>query len=224
MKTRLAMGLLAALVLGGQARSAVTLWAGLPADLEFAVVADAGAGPTAVVSTLEPGYNGAWYFGISPYFGLGQTFEVAADGILQSLQLRIGGLNATPASGHFKISVLEFNAGDPMASLPLVSLLGNAADFDQYPLSGTPATAFDFSAGGVALRTGRTYAWTIEPEWDYAGGPLVVHSANPAYGGGQAFALDGLLDPPPAPEPGSSPLLLISAGLLLRRARQKVPG
>jgi hypothetical protein len=203
----------------GEGNGAITLWASRAADVEFAVVADGGSGPTEVVSTLETGYDGSWYFGISPYFGLGQTFVVPSAGTLSFLRLRIGGLSAVPASGHFKLSVFEFHAGDPMASIPLASMLGNAADFALYPLSGTPVTPFDFRAADVGLETGKTYAWTIEPEWDYAGGPLVLQSAKTDYPGGRLFALDGVLDPPPAPEPGTPLLLLAAAGWVLRRGR-----
>lgn len=156
-------------------------------------------------SVFQAGYNGAYTFGGTPNDGFGQTFTVASDRPLASIQLRIGLFNQ-PGQGQFALSVLEF---DPLTQTPgalLGTVIANATNFN-YDILSVPVSSFDFSSLGIELQASKTYAWTLNSASADWIGPLTIQSCLASfYPDGVAYSLI------PVPEP-AAPALAILAGI-----------
>ena len=75
-------------------------WQRLNAGIaEWGITSLVGGVNTQSPSALESGYNGAYGFGVSPYWGFAQSFTVPSDRTLTSIQLRLGGGGNPPGQG-----------------------------------------------------------------------------------------------------------------------------
>jgi len=183
------------------------VWQTIADEVEFGVTATVGGVTEQTPSAFESGYNGAWVFASPIYYGMGQTFTVPSSRALQSIELRVGGVNNQPASGQFEVAVYLF---DPLSNAPrrkLASVLADAQSFDQIDLTKVPVTSFDFSSFNILLDPAETYALSATPTSTYAGGALTLQAAQDIYPHGNPYSLSLV------PEPGA--VALFGCGLLL---------
>jgi hypothetical protein len=181
---------------------------------EFGINSLVGDAITQSPSVFEPGYNGAFGFGAWPdaWWGFAQSFAVPSDGLLVSIELRLG--RGQPAQGQFALSVVAFDQQTDTPGTLLGSILAEAADFD-YELTHVPISSFDFSALNISLQATHTYAWILNPASTSWTGSLTVQSAVAStYPDGFAYSLY------PVPEP-ATPFLLISGGALVMVNRRR---
>ena len=184
-------------------------------DLEFSVTSAAGGVTLTEPSTIAGGYDGAYVFAAPPwYWGIGQTFNVPSTRLLQSIQLRVGGMNNIPASGQFEIAIYQFDTAHGTSTTKLAGVLANAADYWGYDLVSVPVSSFDFSKFGLVLNANQTYGLAICPTANYSGGSLTLQCGLNVYPDGNSFLLY-------VPEPGAASLFAV--GLLGAALRGKHP-
>lgn len=167
----------------------VIYWQSLPNEVEFGVTASIGGSLVQSPSAFEPGYDGAWLFGNSMFYGMGQTFIVSSTRTLQSIELRVGGMNAQPTYGQFEVAIYEFDPISASPTLKLGAVLANAQDYYNIDLVNAPVSSFDFSSFDISLQSGKTYALAVTPTDTFTGGLLSLQAALDIYPGGTAYSL-----------------------------------
>jgi hypothetical protein len=170
-------------------------WQALAGEVQFGVTTSVGGSPMQSPSEFETGYHGAWVFGNSIYYGIGETFSVPSSGTLKSIELRLGGVNGQPTSGQFEVAIYNFNSSSPSLSPILGSVFGDAHDYYGIDLTQVPVSSFDFASLNISLQAGKTFGLAVTPTSTYSGGPLSLQAAVDIYPGGSPFLLSVVPEP-----------------------------
>lgn len=178
-------------------------WLRQQSDVEFSLVTDVAGSITETPSTLQTGYDGAWWFGGPEIMGVAQTFNVPSQRALKSLSLRFWNNIDGPTAGEFKISILRFN---PVTELPIGELAAITADAALYSNRTDIKSTFDFSSFNIQLLPTDTYAFLVSPTPTFTGGLMTLHAAPNIYAGGTTYTVRGI------PEPTSTLLVVAAVG------------
>lgn len=220
-KLAVIFGIASALAAARVCPAQTNIWRAASGEVQFGVTALVGGVAVQSPSALEAGYNGAWVFGAPLLYGMGQTFTVPSSRTLQSIQLRVAGMNDQPVTGQFEVAIYDFDIQSDSPDQKLAAVLANAQDYYQIDLTQAPVTSFDFSSFDVSLDPSQTYALSVMPTSTYAGGSLTVQAALDIYPGGSAYYVSVI------PEPGSFALcglgLVFLLGLTQRRRVGREP-
>jgi len=182
---------------------------------EFGITSVEGGITNQSPSVFESGYDGAYSFGDSPYWGFAQSFAVSSDRTLASVELRISRGNS-PGQGQFALSLVEFGAQTQTPGTLLGSVNADASNYHyNHHLESVPISSFDFSSLNIILQDSIMYAWTLTPKSSSWSGSLLIQSGvQSLYPDGFAYFLN------PVPEP-ATPVILILGTLALAVCRAK---
>jgi hypothetical protein len=157
-------------------------------DMEFGITALDGGLSVQSPSVFESGYNGAYTIE-EFYFGWGQSFAVASERTLTSVQLRIGDFEMNNPTGQFQVAVYEFDEFNNTAYNKIAYVFANAEDYSGFDKFNVPVSSFDMSGFNAVLDPSKAYALAVTQMPSFTGGVLTIQGAQNIYPGGSSYML-----------------------------------